>query len=893
MKKFNLNLMPFLAIALILISSSAQAATYYVREDGGTPTQCDGTHDAARSGAVDSGDPGSTPDCAFNHPYHLIRHGIDDTGTYSGTNVIVGGDTVILGAPDGAGGSLDQFLMGYDATNIPSGCYRDAAYGCWLDTIPAGPSASNPTRILGRGYDTGCTGNKVQLWGTERVRSILRLGGRVELQCVDITDHSACMLDGVAESPVDGFPIACEQQIIPFGTHGQDGIWISGSDNIIKNVDVHGMPRYGMTTMGDFGNNRIENSKFVNNGYGGFSTGPSDEGTGKLSLINNTMDGNGCGERYPLQSSTLNSSSNWHHCTSQGQNGAASPDGFAFGNESSSATAGSYDFIGGSYSHNTGDGIDTLHGEGNGTILISGILAEGNGGNAIKPNALFAFVENNKLIGNCGFFNGQSFTSVKDTTGSSFPFSDCRARGHTISIPVTNNSEAYIYNNTILSNGEGVILSNDHLGAGCNGSTKIIAENNLIWGGWFFLDDSGIFSSGGDEVPYLYYASGDAEGNGGGTCGGSNVPLTRSHNLVYQTSSSTTNCGGTNDICASDPLFSGTIKQGHGSVGSYYQGTDYAAQLTLSSSSPARNAADETITCDGDCSIDYNGFSRGASWDIGALEYGSSSTTLCGNGTIDSGEDCDGVNLNAKTCITQGFDSGSISCNSDCTFNTSSCVTNCGNGTIQSPEECDGANLNSKTCATEGFTGGGAITCNSNCTVNTSACSNIFCGDEIVEGSEECDGADLNSHSCISEGFDAGDLNCSPSCTLDTAACITVTCGNGTIGSGEQCDGSNLSGQTCITQGFAGGTLDCDGSCQFDTSGCLSSVCGNGTIETSEQCDGSALNSQTCTTLGFNSGTLSCNNCSFNTSGCAYNPNTGVKMIIGGKVAAGGVGSIQ
>ena len=53
---------------------------------------------------------------------------------------------------------------------------------------------------------------------------------------------------------------------------------------------------------------------------------------------------------------------------------------------------------------------------------------------------------------------------------------------------------------------------------------------------------------------------------------------------------------------------------------------------------------------------------------------------LCGNGAIDPGEQCDGGNLNNQTCQTQGFQSGTLACNSagganDCRFNTSQCVS--------------------------------------------------------------------------------------------------------------------------------------------------------------------------------------------------------------------------
>ncbi|MDO8647490.1 MAG: S8 family serine peptidase [Candidatus Diapherotrites archaeon] len=50
-------------------------------------------------------------------------------------------------------------------------------------------------------------------------------------------------------------------------------------------------------------------------------------------------------------------------------------------------------------------------------------------------------------------------------------------------------------------------------------------------------------------------------------------------------------------------------------------------------------------------------------------------TQYCGNGAIDSGEQCDGVNLNSQTCQFLGFSTGSLACNANCTFNTSQCIT--------------------------------------------------------------------------------------------------------------------------------------------------------------------------------------------------------------------------
>lgn len=47
--------------------------------------------------------------------------------------------------------------------------------------------------------------------------------------------------------------------------------------------------------------------------------------------------------------------------------------------------------------------------------------------------------------------------------------------------------------------------------------------------------------------------------------------------------------------------------------------------------------------------------------------------SVCGDGQVDNNEQCDGANLNSQTCATRGFTSGTLTCNIDCTFNTSQC----------------------------------------------------------------------------------------------------------------------------------------------------------------------------------------------------------------------------
>jgi Protein of unknown function (DUF1566) len=99
--------------------------------------------------------------------------------------------------------------------------------------------------------------------------------------------------------------------------------------------------------------------------------------------------------------------------------------------------------------------------------------------------------------------------------------------------------------------------------------------------------------------------------------------------------------------------------------------------------------------------------------------------SVCGDGIVETGEQCDGSNLNGQTCQTQGFpEGGTLACNSTCHFNTSGCFV-CGNGVVEGSEQCDGSNLNGQTCQTESFSGG-TLTCNSSCALDTSGCKVRF-----------------------------------------------------------------------------------------------------------------------------------------------------------------------
>ena len=533
------------------LGQSALAATYYVRTDGGTGAQCTGLVDAAYSGS------GTGQACAFAHPAWAL-------GTSGSAGKMAGGDTLIL--------SQEQYMIGYGMPNNPDGS-SDYAYDSVLNAPPAGPSSTNKTKIYGKGYDTNCSGTKAQLWGTQRANQVLTIGSNTEVSCLEITDHSACIEDGPKDGTIGGFPTQCVRSTYPHGPWASVGLNIfSGSAGVsLINMDIHGLALRGIFAY-RVGNIDLTNVRVIANGFVGWdSDGDSadDSYTGTITFTSSKIEWNGCGERYPLTTSDLSSSTDKHHCWSQDQGGYG--DGIGLGD----GKPGNWTFVDSSVSWNTSDGVDILHGDGSGTVKFLRSRAEGNAGQQFKTSVGTSYIENSIIVGNCGFFHGQSFTSTKSNGGTNVAFNDCRANGDTISFDSVRGGQVLrISNSTILSNGNVIIMSG---GTGCDANTKLFAYNNVIYGGTEFAD--------GSDLSAFYYAAG-AGGNGAGSCGA--LGITEDYNVVYNATNMNF-CTGAHSKCGTNPLFAGTIRQGP--VGNYYTTPNYAEQLTLQNGSPAINAA--------------------------------------------------------------------------------------------------------------------------------------------------------------------------------------------------------------------------------------------------------------------------------------------------------------
>lgn len=134
---------------------------------------------------------------------------------------------------------------------------------------------------------------------------------------------------------------------------------------------------------------------------------------------------------------------------------------------------------------------------------------------------------------------------------------------------------------------------------------------------------------------------------------------------------------------------------------------------------------------------------------------------VCGNGRVETGEQCDDGNTNnADTC-------------------SNTCRTQilpvCGNGKVETGEQCDDGNRNN------------ADTCSNTCRKQTIPVLPV-CGNSKLEAGEECDDGNTNNAD-----------SCSNTCKKKTIPpAILPICGNSKVEVGEQCDDGNTNDKdTC------------------------------------------------------------------------------------------------
>jgi len=131
------------------------------------------------------------------------------------------------------------------------------------------------------------------------------------------------------------------------------------------------------------------------------------------------------------------------------------------------------------------------------------------------------------------------------------------------------------------------------------------------------------------------------------------------------------------------------------------------------------------------------------------LVVSKSGAEACGNGVINTGEDCDGSNLNSSTCASLSWSSGTLKCDASCHFDFNSCISNpCNNNNKKEKgEECDGSDLNSVTYCKE---------INSDYTSGNLSCANCLYNESNCKISSQC------SYDCSKDNL------CEPNCAFSS-----------------------------------------------------------------------------------------------------------------------------
>lgn len=277
-----------------------------------------------------------------------------------------------------------------------------------------------------------------------------------------------------------------------------------------------------------------------------------------------------------------------------------------------------------------------------------------------------------------------------------------------------------------------------------------------------------------------------------------------------------------------------------------------------------------TTTCESDCS----GFQTAAEAQVEGAEC---TSYACGNGVVESDEDCD-----------DGFQNGTYGhCGDDCSLDT---AFYCGDGFLAGAEQCDCgtvANFTDVMADADSWADrNGCLVSNGQWDLNSAGtCSwecqapGPSCGDGEVNGDESCDGDYETWDGALCVGGDDDGSACSTDSDCDSDACGSSTDADyAACGTSAVCVGGSDAGEACDASGLKADGTACAESCSsFDyeltrTRTCMASgadmcqwastsapggwtaceggpqTCGNGLVEGSETCDdGNTENTDACT----------------------------------------------
>lgn len=461
------------------------AATYYVRTDGGNASQCDGLSNVRYPGS------GTGHSCAWSHPFIALPPTFDWRPVAARLH---GGDTLIIGP--------GSYMMGVGAPGAEA-CTADTAYSCRMQNIPGGPSAQQPTRILGQGYQTGCAAPPT-LWGTESSYSLLQITGKqggaqnsnIEVGCLELTDHSSCIyqhcnLGGCKQEQT----AVCKTHSdgpAPWGSWARFGIDAADAANVhLHDLNIHGLAGEGVRG-GRLTDWTIDRVRIYANGFAGWDNdigmGTADTSNHGTTLFRNVeIAYNGCGERYP--------SGEIFGCWDQSKGGYG--DGLGAGH-----TGGNW-VVEDSYVHdNVSDGLDLLYATESANVTYRRVKAERNAGNQLKAGGN-TLIEDSVVVSTCAEPWAEFPTNNYPNSVNSSDFigrynmslgGTCRANGDSISLRPQPNSQVTVRGNTITGQGGCQITWTIDPAYRHDTSAHLLIANNAFIGGnndWLYAATGG------------------------------------------------------------------------------------------------------------------------------------------------------------------------------------------------------------------------------------------------------------------------------------------------------------------------------------------------------------------------------------------------------------------
>ncbi len=207
----------------------------------------------------------------------------------------------------------------------------------------------------------------------------------------------------------------------------------------------------------------------------------------------------------------------------------------------------------------------------------------------------------------------------------------------------------------------------------------------------------------------------------------------------------------------------------------------------------------------------------------GGSKHASNDANLCGNGTVDPGEDCDDGPANGTA---------GDSCGATCKFACSDPAADCPAPSACQVQTCSATHA----CMAAPDTTQNGMSCGSGLVCANGECISATCGNGIVEANEECD---FGSNNGANTGCES---DCKFSCTTTpTDSCNDMNACNGV----EACMPVTFGSQTgykCSTGVSEANGTSCGGSNICVGGMCVAPSCGDGFVEGTEQCDDGALN---------------------------------------------------